>query len=140
MTGIIRSVLGVFVGAVAAGIVIGAVEGVGHLIYPLPPGVDMADAESLRAAMADVPAGALLIRLLGWGLGSLAGGWVAALVAGRSPMTHAFVVGLILTAAGISNLMVMPHPAWFLFLGLLIFMPAALVGAGLAPVNRPLEE
>ena len=135
---ILRSVLALFAGAVAASALIGLVEALGQRIYPLPAGVDPSNAESLRAAAANVPTGALLIVLLGWALGSAAGGWLAARIASRSPRLHGLALGLPLTAAGISNMLAIPHPPWFLFLGLLVFMPSALGGAGAA--SRGLEE
>ena len=43
-------------------------------------------------------------------LGALAGGWVAARLAGRSGVTHGVVVGGLLMLAGIANNLMLPPP------------------------------
>ena len=134
-TMVIRSVLAIVAGAAGASAVIGGVEFLGQKVYPLPPGVDPMNPESLAAAMPSIPAGALLIVLFGWALGSVVAGWLAGTIAGRAPLVHGLVVGLLLTTAGIANMLAVPHPAWFFVLGLMVFLPSALAGAG-ASVRR----
>jgi hypothetical protein len=125
----IRSILAVVAGLVLSFAIVVLVQGLSAILYPLPPGVDVNDPASLRAAMADVPAGALFLVALAWFVGTFAGAWVAARVALRAPSAHAFAVGGILTLAGVANLLMLPHPAWFWVLGL----SAAVLGAHLAP-------
>jgi hypothetical protein len=132
MKSILRSVLAVLLGAVAGGVLIMAVEMLGATIYPLPPGVDPSDSEAVRKAMAGVPAGALLLVLLGWILGTFAGAWIAARLALKSPMRHGLVLGVLFLAAGIKNMLDFPHPVWFWVLGIMVFLPAAYFGAKLA--------
>jgi predicted MFS family arabinose efflux permease len=86
--------------------------------------------------MADVPAGALLLVLLARGVGTFAGGWLAARLAPRAPLSHAMIVGLILLAAGVMNMVMLPHPLWFWFPGVALFLPAAYAGAKLAAPGR----
>ena len=136
MRSILRSVLAVLLGAVAGGVLIMAVEMLGATIYPLPPGVDPNDPESVKRAMAGVPVGALLLVLLGWILGTFAGAWIAARLAPRSPLGHGLVLGVLFLAAGIMNMLEFPHPAWFWVLGVVVFLPAAYIGAKLAQGAR----
>ena len=95
----------------------------------------MTDREALRELLAQAPVGAFLVVLLGWALGSLVGGYLAAKLASSNPMKHAMVVGLLLTLAGIGNNLMIPPPAWFWLPTLLVFIPAAWAGARLAPAG-----
>jgi len=126
-----RSVLAVIAGVVAAGIIIALVEMAGQQIYPLPEGVNPADPESVKAAMANIPTGGLLFVLLAWALGSFGGGWLAARIATQSRVLHGIIVGGIMLLAGIVNMAMIPHPLWFWVVGVLIFLPAAYLGARL---------
>ncbi|MCK6623004.1 MAG: hypothetical protein HUU32_18855 [Calditrichaceae bacterium] len=197
-----RSVLAVIAGVVAAGIIIALVEMAGQQIYPLPEGVNPADPESVKAAMANIPTGGLLFVLLAWALGSFGGGWLAARIAGsfkliklteqslvnlkseglpidiisklkiikdigsakeeeefwgilkatigdeqsvkykllilkhalvtnQHRVLHGMIVGGIMLLAGIVNMAMIPHPLWFWVVGVLIFLPAAYLGARL---------
>ena len=134
---ILRSVLAVILGIVLAGFLIWAVEGIGHRVYPVPEGVDLTNPQAVAAFIDEAPLGALLFVILAWGVGTLAGGWLAAMVAGRSATLHALIVGAVMLAGGIMNMVMIPHPPWFWILGVLVFLPAAWLGARLAPAGRP---
>jgi hypothetical protein len=126
------------VGAVLAGLLLGVllmmgIELVGHVLYPLPAGVDPSDFEALKALLPTLPVGALLLVLLGWTVAPLAGGFTAAWIARRAPVAHALVVGLFFLAGGVATLLMMPHPLWFAVGGVAVFLPAAYAGSLLAP-------
>ena len=93
----------------------------------------MTDREAIRALMASAPVGAFLVVLLGWVLGSLLGGFVAAWIGSSGPVPHALVLGGLLTLAGIANNLMLPPPAWFWLPTLVVFLPAAYAGARPAP-------
>lgn len=59
-----KSVLAVVLGLILGVVIIFVVEGVSHLLYPPPPGLDINNPKVLKAAMANVPFGALLFVLL----------------------------------------------------------------------------
>jgi hypothetical protein len=136
MPKILRSIGAVIAGFVAASVVMMVVEAVnGHVLYPelgkLAQGVT--DREVLRGMLASAPVGALLVVLVGWALGSLAGGFLAAWIGGDARVRLALVLGVLLTLAGIANNLMLPPPGWFWIPTLLVFLPAAYVGAQLAP-------
>ena len=81
--------------------------------------------------MQDIPAGALWFVLLAWALGSFAGGWLATLLAKHRSRMHALIVGGVLLLAGVVNMLMLPHPTWFRIVGVLLFLPAACLGASL---------
>ena len=72
MNPVVRSVLAVVVGMLVAFVLIALVQGIGARIYPLPPGTDPRDIESLKAAMTRMPLGSLLFVLLSYTAGSVA--------------------------------------------------------------------
>jgi MFS family permease len=133
---IVRSMLAVIAGFVAATAVMILTESLnGRVLYPeLGKAAEgMTDREAIRALMATAPVGAFLVVLLGWALGSFVGGFLAARIGRNSPVAHALVLGVLLTLAGIANNLMIPPPAWFWLPTLVAFLPAAIVGARLAP-------
>jgi hypothetical protein len=132
---VFRSILAVVLGFLLASIVMLAVEYAGHLLFT-PPGLDLRDPEVLKTAFINAPLGAQLFVLLAWVLGSLAGGWLAAWISGR--VADALVLGAILLAAGIYNMVTIPSPLWFWVVGVALFLPCAYAGAKLAKMRwRP---
>ena len=115
-------------GSIVGVILIAVVEMLGHLVFPPPPGIDPTDPESLRTAMELVPAGALAAVLLAWGIGTFAGACLTARLAARARSAHGMVVGLLMLAGGVANMMIIPHPLWFWFLGVAVFPLAAWLG------------
>jgi len=110
-----------------------------HFLYPelgkLAEG--MTDREAIRNLLTGAPIGAFLVVIFGWVLGSLAGGFVAAVIGRRAPIGHALVLGGFLTLAGIANNLMVPPPLWFWIAGLVVLIPAAYAGARLAPRHTP---
>lgn len=115
-----RSLGVVLVGLAIAGILIAVIEAINTTIYPLPSDVIPGDRESLRKAAAGMPHAVFAIVVIAWTVGAFAGAWVAAMLADRSPRGHAAIVTLLLLAAGIANMVLLPHPAWV--------WPAAIAG------------
>jgi hypothetical protein len=127
--GVGRSIGAVLAGVVVAVLCMMGIEYLGHKVYPPPPGLDPTNMESVRAVMKDIPLGALLFVLAAWVIGTVAGGAVAARIASRKPELHAIVVGLIILALTVVNLMMIPQPTWFVIVSLLAAVPAAYAGA-----------
>src|SRR5262245_14948579 len=133
---VIRSILAVIAGFVAASAVMMVVETInGHVLYPelakLSEGVT--DQEVIRQIFANAPIGALLVVIFGWLAGSFLGGLVTAWISPAAPVAHALVLGALLTLAGIANNLMLPPPLWFWVVTLIVFVPAACAGARLAP-------
>lgn len=125
----IRSMLGVVAGVIVGGLVIMAIEALNSVLFPLPAGVDIADRQALSAAIADAGPHVLIGVLVAWALGTFIGAWVAVRIGARGPRLHAVLVGLILLALAVVNMLAIPHPTWFWIVGVLLFIPAALLGA-----------
>jgi hypothetical protein len=131
MRRILRSVLAVLAGLAAAMPVMLIFEGLGAWLC-FPPGVDIRNPEALREAIAQAPPIIYLFPLLSHAGAPFVGAWLAARLAGRSPLVHGLVVGGLFQIAGIANLIEMSHPAWFIPIDLALYLPAAWLGAKLA--------
>jgi len=132
---ILRSIGAVVAGFVAASIVMMIVETLnGRVFYPglAKAAEGVTDREAIRAIFASAPVGSLLVVIAGWILGGLAGGWVAARIAGRSAVTHGLVLGVLLICAGVANNLALPPPLWFWVASLIVLLPSAYVGARIA--------
>jgi MFS family permease len=140
MSRVIRSILAVIVGFVAASVVMMIVETAnGRLLYPElgKRAQGVTDRQEIRAIMASAPVGALVVVLIGWALGSVAGGFLAALIGRKTPEGHALVLGALLTLAGVVNNLMLPPPSWFWIATFAVFLPATYAGARLVPQRAP---
>jgi len=122
------------IGATLAGIVLAfavivIVEMVGNALYPLPPGVDPRNPESLARAMRNVPAAALAVVVIGWTAGALAGSWLAARIA-RS-VWPAVIVGALVVCGAVANMLTIPHPLWMWITSIVLVALVTLGGAAL---------
>jgi hypothetical protein len=123
-----RYVLPVIAGAITGMILIAIGEFGIYYLYPLPPGTRVNDADSLAVAMKLMSPNAFVLLLVNYFIASFCAGLVATLVAKRTTLRPALVVGLVLTLAGLYNVIYMPHPLWFSIVNLLIYIPAAYLG------------
>jgi hypothetical protein len=138
MSSLLRSVMAVVVGCLAAFFHIGAIESLNYLIYPPPEGLDMAKPETLAAYMKVIPTGALLVVLLAWMVGTFAGSWITTRLAPVPKRNHGLVIGALFLLAAIGNMSAIPHPLWFWVVSLASFMPMSYLGSYLAsPTGKP---
>ena len=137
---VFRSILAVIAGFVAASAVMMIVETAnGRLLYPElgKQAEGVTDRQEIKAIMASAPVGALVVVLVGWALGSVAGGFLATLISRKPPGAHAFVLGALLTLAGVANNLMLPPPFWFWIATFAVFLPATYVGARLVSRRAP---
>jgi hypothetical protein len=128
-----RAILGVLAGLVTMFLVIMCVEYAGHMVYPPPPGLNPMVTEDLSAIMAVQPVAAKAFVVMAWVVGAFSGGWVAAKISRTYPRAAAVIVALMVVAGVVGMILQLPdHPRWMAALGLLLPVPAALLGARLA--------
>src|ERR1700761_4905414 len=108
-----KYVLPVVIGAMAGMILITLGEMYIETIYPLQAGTDKYDADSLAKAMKLMPEKAFVMLLVNYMVCSFGAGIIATLVAKRESFRPALVVGIVLTLAGVYNVINLPHPVWF---------------------------
>lgn len=128
----VRTILGLTAGTVIAGLaLIGGYYANAELHPPLP-GVDLSTPEALTEFANAAPASALACFLGSWALAGLAGGWIAAMVAGPHRRGIALAIGGLLTAGVIVHAALMPNREWVIVLGMLLPIPFAVAGSLLA--------
>jgi len=131
----LRVTLAVVAGAVVAVGLIALVESVGHRVYPLPAGIDWSNPEQVRAYVNGLPVGALVFVLAGWIVGAFVGGLVAAWIARPRAVLAASIVGAIVLAATLANLVMIPHPTWVAVAGVAGVVLAAFVAGRLMRIR-----
>jgi hypothetical protein len=117
---------------------VSAVHAIGHSVYgALPADTFERTWEEKEKLIASQPLGALVIVVAAWTAGALAGGYVAARIAGFAPYVHAGVIGA-LDLLGIALMArMLPHPDWMLTAGPACVILATLTAAWLAQSANP---
>lgn len=131
-----KSILSIVLGLLIGFVVIALIEASNVLLFPPPAGLDLNDPATLQAYAAQIPTGAKIIVLLAWAVGTFAAGATAAKVAVKSKTTHALIVGALFMMAGIYNMLTIPSPTWFWIIGILIYLPAAYLGAKITTYKK----
>ena len=108
-----RAIVAVIAGLVAAFVSILVTEAVGALVVPAGVAPSLKDAERMREYLAGLPLSAYAFIIAAYLIGSAVGGVVAARVVGRPSSRCVWVVGGLLLAVTMGNLVLIPHPLWF---------------------------
>ena len=109
----LRKVLGALAGIATAVLTVMLMEWLGHIIYPLPDGLEITDSAALSAHIAAAPLGALLLVLAGYLIATFDGTFVACLIGRAPPYIYALLIAVLMLAGTASNLIIIPHPTWF---------------------------
>ncbi len=121
----IRIIAAIFIGLLAGVVTVSIFEGLGHLIWPAPPG-NLKDPEYLKSIMHTIPLQAKYAVLFSWGLGIFVGGVVARLISNRAPYA-ALIVALGMFAAAMVTMIAIPHPQWMVWNAIAISIIALLL-------------
>lgn len=138
----LRLVLALPAGLVIMMATITAIESLGRRAFPIGPemtaGIELmqtdleAGREAIRAALPSVPTSSLVCVVLGWTAGGAAGGFLAGSIAGRAHVALGVAVAALLLAACVTNLVLIPHPAWMWPAGIVVPAGTAVAVAVLA--------
>ena len=124
-----KNVAAAIAGIVTAFVMIMLIEKLGHIIYPPPTDLDFSDPEVMRPYIATLPFLALLFPMIAWVVATFAGTLLACKIGTAYPMAYAAVVGGLVLAGTIANLIVIKHPLWFSLLSLLAIVASAWIAA-----------
>jgi len=126
MSPVLKNSLAVIAGLVVGGAVNMALVVIGPILVPPPPGVDMTDMESLAGAMDQMGPQHFVFPFLAHALGTLAGATLTYVLAGRNRQMLTYGVGVFFLLGGITAARMIPAPAWFIALDLLLaYIPMA---------------
>ena len=130
MSTIVRNILAVIAGVVLGGIVNMTIVNVGPALLPPPVGADLTSVEGLRAAMHLMEPKHFVSPFLAHALGTFVGALIAYLIAATNKRTLAFVVSVFFFIGGIAASFLIPAPAWFITLDLVVaYIPMAWLAA-----------
>lgn len=132
----LRTILAVLVGLVAAMLLIFGLETLGMMMFPPPAGMPLETEADLTRLVAMSSTGKKAWVVFGWAFASFVGGWLAALISRRHRRIAALAVAVFIVAGTLMNAMVIPHPMWMNVLGVLLPVPLALLGAQLATPRK----
>ena len=124
-----RIILGIIAGVVIAGAIVFAVELIGNLVAPPPADFDIGDPIDVRARGGGLPMVAFALVLAGWVLGTALGSWAAVRIGQRPVAWPGLVVGAVIFASTIYNIMTIPHPIWFVGISLIAIPIVSWFGA-----------
>jgi hypothetical protein len=130
MPNLLRNVLAVVAGIILGAVVNGALISVSPSLIPPPAGVDVNDAESLKRSIHLFEPRHFIMPFLAHALGTLAGALATYLIAGTHKARMAYLVGILFLCGGLAASFMIPAPAWFIALDLLVaYLPMAWLAA-----------
>lgn len=137
MIKLIRNILAVLAGVILGSVVNMAIVTFGPSLIPPPAGADMMTPDGIAAAMPLLEPRHFITPFLAHALGTLVGAFVAYLVAASHKARFAYAIGVLFLIGGIAACFMIPAPAWFMALDLVVaYLPMAWlairIGAGLS--------
>ena len=125
--------MGKNIGAGLAGVIIAMlsvwlVQKIGHAVYPPPADIDLNDFEAMKDYVAGLPIGALLFVIASYFIGTLVGTCVACAIGTMLPRIYALLVGCLMLVATTMNVMMIPHPTWFILAAVIAIVAGAWLG------------
>jgi hypothetical protein len=121
----LRGLAGVVIGIVVALALIVAVELFSDMVHPLPEGFGNTKEEMCRH-VERYPAWVLAVVVPFWGITAIAGTWTAQKIGN---IYSAVIVGLLLLAALVLNISMLPYPSWFKIANLVVIPVASVAGS-----------
>lgn len=124
--------------AVVAGLIVGNIVNMGLItvsgsIIPPPEGLNPESIESLKEHMHLFEPKHFLMPFLAHALGSLAGAFVAALLANSYKLQLALFIGFLFLIGGVAMIFMVPSPTWFTALDLILaYLPMGWLGYKIA--------
>ena len=126
MPNMMRNILAIIAGLVIGGSVNMALIVISPSIIPPPIGVDVNNAESLSRGIHLFEPRHFVMPFLAHALGTFAGALVAYLIAATVKTRFAYAIGVVYLCGGIAASFMIPAPAWFIALDVLVaYLPMA---------------
>lgn len=123
-----RNIISVVVGLVSAIVVFVIAETINSSLHPAPQTLDYNDSIAVKTFYENQPLSLWLFVLVGWIIGSVLCGFLIKLISKNDNKKLPIIAGSILTLSAVANFFTLPHPTWFIILGLIVFIPSTLLG------------
>lgn len=123
-----RNIISVVVGLVSAIVVFVIAETINSSLHPAPQTLDYNDSISVKTFYENQPLSLWLLVLVGWIIGSVLCGFLIKLISKNDNKKLPIIAGSILTLSAVANFFTLPHPTWFIIVGLIVFIPSTLLG------------
>jgi hypothetical protein len=138
MPSLVRNLLALLAGIFLGGVVNMALVLLSPALIPPPAGVDLSTPEGLSQGMHLLEPRHFIMPFLAHALGTLAGAVVAWLIAASHKARMAYAVGVVFLLGGVAASFMIPAPAWFIALDLLIaYLPMAWLGIRMGARMNP---
>lgn len=113
------------VGFVLTGIIVGSLVNMGiisisGIIIPTPEHIDMTNMEQLKSSLHLFQPKHFIMPFLAHALGTFVGAFISCWLYKTSKLKAALIIGVWFLIGGITNLFILPHPIWFMFVDLLL--------------------
>lgn len=129
----LKNILAIVIGAFAGGLVNMGIIMMSSSVIPPPNGVDVTTVESLKANIHLFEPRHFIMPFLAHAIGAFVGAYLAATIAETKKMRFAISIGLLFLIGGLTNAFILPAPAWFIALDLILaYIPTAMLGGRLA--------
>ena len=117
--------------ATVAGIIVGvftiwAMEAIGHLLFPLPAELTPTNLEELKQVVMIMPIKSLLVVIIAQIIGIFSGMYVGFIMQ-RESLTPLYIIAGLFIFSTVLNLILMPHPTWFMITDLLSILLVSLL-------------
>lgn len=128
MNPILKNILAVVVGIFIGGALNMIIIMMSGSVIPPPEGADLKTMEGLKAAMHLMQPKHFVMPFLAHALGTLLGAYLAALIATKHKMRYALGIGAWFLIGGAINIFMLPSPAWFTAVDLILaYLPMAFI-------------
>lgn len=112
-------VKGLLAGLLIGFLVIGIIESLGHLIFPVPKGINLENKALLKNYIDSLPLPAFLFIIGAHGIGTFTGSFIANKIS--DSIGHiGLIISLLFLILTVVNLLIVPyHPIWFVITDIL---------------------
>ena len=136
LTTALRSIGAILLSLVTALLFAAGLEGLSAILHPWPADFAGTNEEIVRQGETYPTWALALLGGVGWGATMFISVWLATRLGSNRNPIHGYVVGVILIAAAIFNISMLPYPTWFSLLNLVVLPAALYCGVRLARARQ----